>query len=237
MKSQPIFSLTRTGQLLSAILLLLILSMFVAGNAQAKKTKPGPDPIEAPNNMVRWGGDDPTPGIVQADFQFCSLSEAAADMSSGTYTCNLSATYVFYDFANFLCEVAHSRGDDWRCSTKTSQYYIVPDLEYSYSWDGDCTSDAGCAVTVVNRFTDVAILGGPVVSITIDPLLDRLTFEGFGRISNATANPFDLPQSITIDYMHITLIGTKGKNKALAVCRATPLYEEYPVTFETTVVD
>jgi hypothetical protein len=237
MKSQPKFSPTRTGQLLFAVLLILTLSLLATGNAQAKRVKPDPGPIVAADNLVRWGGDDPTPGIVQANYQFCTLSQAAVDMSSGTYTCNLSNARVFYDFANFLCEVAHIRGDDWRCYTKGSQYYMAPDLEYSYSWDGDCTSDAGCDVAIVNRFTDIALLGGPVDRVRLDPLLDRVTFEGFGRIGNTTANPFDTPQSITIDYMHISFIGTKGKNKVLAMCRATPLHDEYPVTFETSVVD
>ena len=81
------------------------------------------------------------------------------------------------------------------------------------------------------------MLGGPVTRVRIDPALESLTLEGFGRVSNSTANPFDMSQSITIDYMYITFTGTKGKNKALAVCRALPLHEEYPVTFETVVVD
>ena len=145
---------------------------------------------------------------------------------------------VFYDFANFICEVAHTRGDDWRCVSKGSQYYIEPDLEYSFSWNGDCTSVDGCDITVVNRFSDVAVLGGPVTRVRLDPLLDRLTLEGFGRISNSiSANPFDVSQSITIDYMYITFIGTKGKGKELAVCRAIPRHENFPVKFETILIE
>jgi len=234
MKCQQISIHTRTVQLLLTISVLLVTTL-LAGNAQAKKVKPDPGTIVASDNLVRWGADDPTPGIIQADYQFCSLGLATIDMSAGTYTCELSAVHVFYDFANFICEVAHHKGDDWRCSAKGSQYYIVPDLEYSYSWYGDCTSDTGCDVMVVNLFTDVAFLGGPVDRVRIDPLLDRIKLEGFGHLSNTTANPFDSPQSINIDYMHITFIGTRGRDKALAVCRATPLHDEYPVTFETTV--
>jgi hypothetical protein len=218
--------------------LLFFLFMFVAANVQAKKPpKPPPEPQIVSENLVRWGGDEPTPGVLEADYRYCSLVEYADDMSSGTYECNLNSL-VFYDFANFICEVAHRRGDDWRCSSKGSQYYIEPDLEYSYSWNGDCTSVDGCEITVVNRFTDIAVLGGPVTRVRIDPALDRLTLEGFGRVSNSiSANPFDVAQSITIDYMHITFIGVKGKGKELAVCRAIPLHENFPVTFETIVIE
>jgi hypothetical protein len=131
--------------------------------------------------------------------------------------------------------VAHRRGEDWRCASRGSQYYIAPDLEYSYSWNGDCTTDIGCAVTVVNRFSNLAVLGGPVTTIRLDPTLASLTVEGFGRIRNSTLNPFDTAQSLTIDYLHLTIIGTSGRNKVLAVCRLTPLHADYPVTFEITL--
>jgi len=235
MKSQPISSSKHKGRISLVFFLMFLSLLFATADVQAKK--PTPLPTIESKSLVRWGGDEPTPGVLEADYRLCNLSEYAEDMSSGTYTCNLNGSLVFYDFANFICEVAHRRGDDSRCSSKGSQYYIEPDLEYSFSWNGDCTSVAGCDITVVNRFTDVAVLGGPVTRIRIDPSLDRLTLEGFGRVSNATANPFDMAQSITIDYMHITFIGTKGKNKALAVCMALPLHEEYPVKFETLVVE
>lgn len=238
MNSQPTVSAIQKGRISFIIFPLFFLLLFATVNVQAKKpTKPPPGPTVESESLVRWGGDESMPGVLEADYRFCALSEIAEDMSSGTYTCNLNGSSVFYDFANFICEVAHRRGDDWRCSSKGSQYYIEPDLEYSFSWNGDCTSVDGCDITVVNRFTDVAVLGGPVTRIRIDPSLDRLTLEGFGRVNNSTANPFDMSQSITINYMHITFIGTKGKGKALAVCRAIPLHEEYPVSFETIVVE
>ena len=239
MKSQPTLNFIQKGRASIFVgFLLLILLLFVAGNVQAKKpVKPSPGPQVVSENLVRWGSDEPSPGVLEADYRFCSLVEYAEDMSSGTYQCNLN-NLVFYDFANFICEVAHRRGDDTRCSSKGSQYYIEPDLEYSYSWNGDCTSADGCDITIVNRFTDVAVISGPVTRVRLDAELDRLTLEGFGRVSNSiSANPFDVAQSIMIDFMHITFIGVKGKGKKLAVCRAIPLHENFPVEFETIVIE
>jgi len=236
MKSQPIFGSKQIGRKSLVIFLVFLLLLIVAGNVNAKKPLP-PEPAIVSESLARWGGNEMLPGVLEADYRFCVLTEVADDLSSGTYTCDLNGSHVFYDFANFICEVAHRRGDDSRCSSKGSQYYIEPDLEYSFSWNGDCTSEEGCEITVVNRFTHVAVLGGPVTRIRIDPLLDKVVLEGFGWVNNTTAVPFDMSQSVIIDYMHITFIGTKGKDKALAVCRAIPLHEEYPVTFVTTAVD
>ena len=236
MKSQPIFGSKHTGRKSLVIFLVFLLLLIAAGNVNAKKPLP-PEPAIVSDSLVRWGGNELLPGVLEANYRFCTFTEVADDLSSGTYTCELNGSRVFYDFANFTCEVAHKRGDDSRCSSEGSQYFIEPDLEYSFSWNGDCTSVEGCEISVVNRFTHVAILGGPVTRIRVDPLLDRVTLEGFGRVNNTTAVPFEMSQSVIIDYMHITFIGTKGKDKALAVCRATPLHEEYPVTFETTAVE
>lgn len=238
MKSQPTLSSNLRGSLSVVVVLLLFVLLFFASSVRAKKpVKPPPEPQVVSDSYARWGGNELTPGVLEADYRFCTLVEYAADMSSGTYSCELDS-FVFYDFANFICEVAHTRGEDYRCTNEGSQYFIYPDLEYSFSWIGDCTSAEGCDITVVNRFTDTAVLGGPVTRIRLDPSLDRLTLEGFGHISgSSTANPFDESHSIVIDYMYITFIGTKGKGKVLAVCKATPLHEEYPVTFETLAVD
>jgi len=236
MKSQPTFKFKHKGWL--SIIVFLLLALVASSDALAKKPpKPSPGPIVGTDNLVRWGNDDPSPGILEADHRFCTLTSLAADSSSGTYNCEMPGTLVFYDFANFHNEIAHSRSDDWRCTSPGSQYYIEPDLEYSFSWNGDCTSDSGCDVTVVNRFTDISVLGGPVVRVRYDPDLDRLTLEGYGRVSNTTANPFDSSQSITIDYMNVAFIGKKGKGKVLSLCRATPLHENFPVTFETIAID
>jgi len=235
MKSQPTVSFNRKGRISTVVVFLLfILLLCATGSVQAKKpVKPPPDPQIVSDSYVRWGGNEPTPGVLEADYRFCTLVEYAQDMSSGTYSCELDS-FVFYDFANFICEVAHARGEDYRCSSKGSQYFIHPDLEYSFSWNGDCTSVEGCDITVVNRFTNSAVLGGPVTRVRIDPSLDRLTLEGFGHISESdTADPFIESQSIDIDYMHISFIGVKGKGKVLGLCRATPIQEEYPVKFET----
>jgi hypothetical protein len=83
----------------------------------------------------------------------------------------------------------------------------------------------------------MAVLGGPVTTIKLDPSLKSLTLEGFGRIHNSTANPFNTAHSLLIDYMHLTFIGTSGSNKVLAVCKLTPLHAEYPVTFEITLAN
>jgi len=240
MKSQPTSGVSRFRGPSFILFPTLLLSLFLTGNvvaAKGGKPKPPPGPVVESESLVRWGGNDPTPGVLEANYRPCTLTDYASDMSSGTYTCGLNGTRVFYDFANFVGEVAHTNGDDSRCTTKGSQYYIEPDLEYSFSWVGDCTSVAGCDVVVVNRFTDVAVLGGPVTRVKLDPSLDRLTFEGIGRISNSTSNPFDMQQSVTIDYFYITFFGTKGKNKKLAECRAYPVNDNYPVKFETRPVD
>lgn len=240
MNIKPLLSFSRLKNLFFTLFVLVLLSVFAVGNVQAKKKgkpSPPPPPDSMSESLVRWGGDEPTPGVLEANYRLCSVTEAAADMSSGTFSCNMNGSKVFYDFANFITEVAHNRGEDSRCSSAGSQYYIEPDLEYSFSWNGDCSSVSGCEVKVVNRFSNVAVLGGPVTRVRLDPSLASLVFEGFGRISNSTVNPFESAQSLTIDYMHITFIGTKGKNKALAECRALPKHENYPVRFETLVAD
>lgn len=241
MKSQPTSNHTRIGHISSVIILLLIFSVFGANQALAKK--PVPERVTGAENLARWGDDaDSTPGILEPNYRHCSLIRATEDRSSGAYDCMLndvrnSDPRVFYDFAHFEKEVAHRNGEDWRCMTEGSQYYMEPDLEYSYTWDGDCTSDAGCDVTIVNRFTDISVLGGPVNRVRFDMDLDRLTLEGFGRVSNTTPNPFDESHLIAIDYMLVTFIGAKGKGKALSVCRLTPVDANYPVNFDIVALE
>jgi len=238
MKSQP--TSNHTGRISSVIILLLIFSVFGANQVLAKK--PVQERVTGAENLARWGDDSSTPGILEPNYRHCSLIRATDDKSSGTYDCMLndprnSDPRVFYDFALFEKEVAHARGEDWRCMSEGSQYYMEPDLEYSYTWDGDCASDAGCDVTIVNRFSNMAVLGGPVSRVRIDPDVDRVTLEAFGRVSNTTANPFDEFHLIEIDYMHVTFIGAKGHGKALSVCRLTPVDVNYPVDFDIVVLE
>ena len=221
MKTQPTFSFTNVKNLTLAILMLAVL-LFVAGNVQAKKPQPEPGP-GAPDIEARWGGDDPTPGIVEGDVHLCSLSQVALDETSGTFTCEMNGEKVFYDFESMISEPVHKKGDDWRCLPETRNLYNDPDMEYSFNWNGNCSTTEGCDVTVVNAFSNPGVIGGSV---------SRLTLEAFGMITESELNPFTESQSLTIDYLHVTLFAAKGHNKVLAVCKLTPM-PGYPVTLVT----
>lgn len=126
-----------------------------------------------------------------------------------------------YDFTWMVSEPIHRRGDDWRCENG-GFFHIDPDISYSYSWNGDCTT--GCGVTIVNSFSNIGVIGGSV---------GRATIEGFATATSTANNPFNEPQSLLIDYLHVTLFGVKGNDKVLAVCKLTPAT---PVTFVTAPV-
>lgn len=223
MKSQPTFKSSRFGQLLSTIFLLILLSLFAAGNVQAKKPVPDPGPPLL-DNEASWSGDLVISDVMESSARTCSLTQMAADESSGTFSCGWNDVDVMYDFSYMSSEPAHRRGDDWRCE-HSMLYSLVPDLQYSYSWNGDCTS--GCEVTIVNAFSNCGVFGGSV---------GRMTIEGFATATSSqpNLNPFTEAQSLSIDYFHVTLFGVKGNNKVLAVCKLTPTT---PVTFVTSPVE
>ncbi len=219
MKSQPKLSTKGVSQLFSTIFLLLLMSLFVAGNAQAKKPQPDPGPSAA-DNEVSWGGD-----ITETSTRLCSLSQMAPDETSGKFICQLNGQAITYDLSLVDSEPIHLRGDDWRCNPGTMWAHIDPDMEYTYSWNGNCAT--GCGVTVVNTFSNNGTIGGSV---------GRMTIEGFATATAAAGgNPFAEPQSLTIDYLHVTLFGVRGRDKVLAVCKLTPL-EAGQVTFFTSPV-
>lgn len=225
MKSQPTFSSSRFGQWLSAIFLLILLSLFAAGNVQAKKPpRPPPTPgPTVPDNAALWSGDLIVSDVMETSARSCSLTQMAVDESSGTFSCALNTEGILYDFSYMISEPAHRRGDDWRCNNGPF-YHLDPDIQYSYSWNGDCTT--GCGVTIVNAFSNIGILGNSV---------DRMTIEGFATATSTppNLNPFAESQSLSIDYFHLTLFGKKGNNKVLAVCKLTPTSA---VTFVTSSV-
>jgi hypothetical protein len=219
MKSQPTFSIKGVSQLFSTIFLLFLLSLFVAGNAQAKRPQPDPGPSAA-DNEVSWGGD-----IEETSTRVCSLSQMAPDGTSGKFICQLNSDHIIYDLSWMDSEPIHNRGDDWRCNPGTLWAYIDPDMEYTFSWNGDCAT--GCGVSVVNVFSNYGAIGGSV---------GRMTIEGFATATTlAGGNPFAEPQSLTIDYLHVTFFGVKGRDKVLAVCKLTPT-EDDQVTFFTSPV-
>lgn len=222
MKSQPTFKSSRFGQLLSAIFLLILLSLFAAGNVQAKKPVPEPAPVGLDNEAF-WG-DFIDSDILQDSARFCSLSQMAVDETSGTYSCALNSTeHILFDFSEMWAEPAHLRGDDWRCEPGRLFFHLNPDVQYSYSWNGSCAE--GCDVKIVNSFTNGRVVGGSV---------DRITVEGFATAISTEENPFSEAQSLSIDYLHVTFFGCKGNNKVLAVCKYTPTT---PVTFVTSPVE
>jgi len=221
MKSQPKLNVKRVRQFISTTFMLLLLSLFAAGSAQAKKPQPDPGPSAA-NNSVFWGGSNSD--VLEGSSRMCAISQIAPDESSGKFLCQQTDSRIMYDFSNMISEPIHRRGDDWRCANPM-WFYLVPDMEYSFSWNGDCT--AGCGVTVVNAFSNTGTIGGSV---------GRMTIEGFATATTAAgANPFAVPESLAVDYLHVTLFGVKGNDKVLAVCKLTPRSSN-PVKFVTSPV-
>ena len=100
------------------------------------------------------------------------------------------------------------------------------DLEYSFSWVGDCTSIDGCDVTIVNRFNNPWATGGSV---------ERLTLEAYAKVTESSANPFAVARSLEVEYLHLTMFAAKGNDKVVAVCKLTP--GDDPVIFVTAPVD
>lgn len=243
MNIRPFNFSTRIRPIVSSILLVLIFSLFTA-SAQAchKGTPHKKDPPDAcdqsetivPDNDVLWGDDVLTSGFLEMSTRLCTSSQIAPDESSGAYTCELGTDlfplegYVTYALNNMSSVPVHRRGDDWRCTSGFISAEIDPDLEYSFSWAGDCTDDIeGCEVTVVNAFNNPWAMGNSV---------ERFTLEAYGKITESATNPFSVPQSLTIDYVHLTLFAQKGKDKVLAICKLMPNVG-YPVTFVTSPVE
>lgn len=224
MKSQPNVIFRDLRGLSTKVFLLFILSLFLAANAEAKKPQPEPGP-SAPDNVVIWGGDAYYSNILEDSARLCTLSEMASDETSGAFSCELNNESILYDFTNLDSEPIHRRGDDWRCTAGTLWAHIDPDMGYSFSWNGNCA--AGCGVTIVNAFSNYGAIGGSV---------GKMTIEGFATATSTTGgNPFAEPQSLLIDYLHVTLFGVKGKNKVIAKCKLTP-DESNPIMFETSPV-
>jgi hypothetical protein len=229
MKSQPKVSIKGVvSQYLFPIFLLILLSLFMAGNVQAKKKKPQPSPgPSGPDNTAIWSGDQAQTDILSSVTRQCSLSQAASDESNGKYSCQLNTESILYDFQWLTATPIHTRGDDFLCDAKKMFWYLIPDVEFSYSWNGDCTSASGCGVTVVNDFSNIGFSGGSTV--------DHITIEGLGTAKTNTANPFSDSQSLSIDSLHVTFYSVKGKNKVAAVCELKPR-ANFPITFDTTAV-
>lgn len=211
MKSQPTFSIKGAFQLSKVIFLLLLLSLFAAGNAQARKPAPDPGPVGL-DNLASWIFDLDNTGIMEESPRLCKLSQMALDETSGTYSCELNEENILYDFTNMDSIPIHRRGDDWRCDSGRFWAHAEPDVEYSFSWNGDCTS--GCPVTIVNTFSNTGTIGGSV---------SRTTLQGFAMATTGTEfNPFTTSKSLTVDYLHLTLYGGGSGAKVLAVCKLTP---------------
>ena len=221
MKSQPKTSSRGVIQSLFAIFLLLFLSFFMVSNAQARKPQPAPGPT-GPANQAIWGAvPEFDSDILEQDWRTCATSQVAPDQSSGTYSCPLDHTRILYDLSMMESTPIHRRGEDWRCS-RNMYFHVYPDVEYAYSWNGNCPS--GCEVSIVNEFS------------VLNTSVSRVRIEGFGVVTTNELNPFNVPQFIDIDYLHVTLFGVKGKNKVIAVCELIPR-ESNPVTFVTTPVE
>ena len=124
------------------------------------------------------------------------------------------------------CDLLH-KGQRLYCDPARNDWFNkVPDLEYTYSLSGDCTSAEGCDVVVVNRFS---------VSTMSSPLYGAITIEAFASgitTADGNPNPFSEAQDIPIDYVHVTKFSPKNK-KILAICEAIP----YPdtITFHTSL--
>lgn len=247
MKSQPTVNFSHFGQLLSSILLILLVSLFVAGDAQAchKSDKPhgkgapetcGQTGVVAPDNAVLWGIIESTSGIFEKGARVCTVGQIATDESSGDYSCvldtHIEGVRTTYNFAGMTSEPIHKRGDDWYCQTADLTTNVPMgvrkvDLEYSFSWAGNCTGSDGCNVTIVNRLNNPWSSGGSV---------SRVTLEAFAKATESSKNPFSEPQSLNIDYLHLTLFAAKGRDKVLAVCKLTP-HVDHPVTFVTVLAE
>ena len=220
MKSQPKNSSRGVIQSSFAIFLLLFLSLFMVSNVQARKPQPAPGPI-GPANLAIWGEPELESDVMEPNPRQCASSQVAPDQSSGTYSCSLNHSRIVYDFSAMESIPIHRRGEDWRCSSPMF-FNIDPDVEYAYSWNGNCRS--GCGVSIVNETT------------YINASVSRVRIEGFGVVFSDELNPFNESQLVSIDYLHVTLFGIKGKDKVLAVCELMP--RKYnPVTFTTTPVD
>ena len=225
------------------LLLGLLLCMFSAGSAMAVKPDYLPckgskcdTPVPASaDNYAFWGYDEDLSVFFEripsdSDPRTCTLTQVAADFSSGTYTCALNHYYVIYAFSGNIvsCEAIYfKKENDWYCDPDRNDWFNnVPDLEYSYSWTGDCTSAEGCEVVIVNRL-NMATMSSPLYgSITIEAFASGVTTD------DGDPNPFSEDQYIPIDYVHVTKFDPKN-NKILAICRADP----YPdtVTFHTSL--
>ncbi len=174
MKSQPKVSLKGViNRYLFSIFLLILLSLFMVGNAQAKGKKPRPSPgPSGPDNSAIWSGDQAQTDILSAVTRSCALSQVATDETNGKYSCNTNAERILYDLEWMTSVPIHTRGDDFLCDVKKMYFYMVPDVEFSYSWNGDCTSASGCGVTIVNDFSRTSFNGASS--------LDHITIEGLG---------------------------------------------------------
>jgi len=223
------------------LLLGMFLCIFTAGTALADPPADKPckgskcdTPLPASaDNYVFWGYDEDLSAFFEripsdSDPRTCSLTQVAADFSSGTYTCTLNHYYVTYAFSGNIesCEAIYfKKENDWYCDPDRDGWINkVPDLEYTYSWTGNCLT--GCDVTIVNRI-NMATMSSPLYgSITIEAFASGVTTE------DDDPNPFSEAQDIPIDYVHVTKFSPKN-NKILAICRANPIPGR--ITFHTSL--
>lgn len=208
-------------------LLIALLYVLATGSVMAapptdkpcKGSKCPPPTPQMDDNHVYWGTDVGTSIFYEYSSRTCELAQLAPDFSSGTYDCQLLAPYVTYNVANMddamTWEQLYKRGDQYWCDRPDIFYFIYPDLQYSYSWAGDCTDEIeGCDVTIVNR----------IGSNNTSANLGSVTFEAFEYgVTTTDPVPFTEEHHFDVDYLQVTKFAPKGKNKVLAICGAVPV--------------
>jgi hypothetical protein len=157
----------------------------------------------------------------------CEVTQLAADFSSGTYDCALNGDFVSYGFSATPATQIYTKGNDWYCQDTLGGGYDdleeIPDLQYSYSWTGNCKSPLTCDVTIVNRMS------------MNTSMYSAITIEAFaeGTTDDPDGNPFAEDQDLIINRLLVTKFAPKGKAKVLAICEAFPAVGT--VTFHTSL--
>jgi hypothetical protein len=203
------------------LLLGLLLCIFTAGAALADppadkpcKGSKCPPPVPQMDDNYVWWGNDSGEMFYEFGSRTCELALMAPDDLSGTYDCPLMAPYITYDTSDdaLVWEQLFKRGEQYWCDRPDVFRWAYPDLQYSYSWTGDCT--VGCDITIVNRIS-ADQTGFDLGNVTFEAVIE-------GVVTPGNPVPFTVELHRNVNYLLVTKFAPKGKDKILAICKTFP---------------
>lgn len=193
------------------------------------------DPDCRRDDACTGGGETPEPNETFGNWVGINIYEPASQRSCindygnydpddprGVYPCTNGEPDMFFsNLSDYFVDQLLPSGKEAVCGALDSPVNLTPNKGYGYKFEGDCKSEGGCAVTVINGFYPFYLeyngyeIGGMTLN-AINPAF-HADFEG--------DDPFVEDQ--TIDLSEVTITFYKyGNDKKLARC----LYADVDLT-------